>query len=152
MFPALFLGIIPATGGEQMPMGMVLPMAPMGVEHGDEATPERLAPDRAREIIEALRPTPHACVQYHLGVVVKVVRNIAGTVRIMCRESTPSCRALLTWLTQWSTETLAHRKHNDDLQRIATRCLPWPPCRQRYAIEPLFSGLPHASILATRLS
>src|SRR5712691_4427991 len=71
MFPALFLGIIPSPGGEQMQMGMVLPIAPMGVEHCDGATPERFAPDRAIEIIEALRPTAHECVQYHLGVVVK---------------------------------------------------------------------------------
>src|SRR5712691_8084286 len=51
MFPALFLVIIPSTGGEQMQMGMVLPIAPMGVEHCDGATPERFAPDRAIEII-----------------------------------------------------------------------------------------------------
>jgi hypothetical protein len=51
-----------------------------------------------------------------------------------------------------STETVAHRKHNDDFQLLATRGLPWPQGRPRYAIEPLFSGWPHASILATTLS
>src|SRR6266542_1888526 len=82
----------------------------------------------------------------------KVVRNIAGTVRMMCREITPSWSIVLTWLTQLSTWTLAHRKHNEDLQLIATRWVPWPHCRQRYATYPIFSGLPHASILATRPS
>src|SRR5712692_3424426 len=63
----------------------------------------------------------------------KVVRNIAGTVRMICREMTPAWRTLLTWLTQLSTATLAQRKHKDDLQLIATRCFPWPQCWQRYS-------------------
>ena len=50
---------------------MVLPIAAMGVEHGNRAPSEGLAPDRAQEIIQALRPTAHACVQYHRSVVVK---------------------------------------------------------------------------------
>ena len=70
----------------------------------------------------------------------KVVRNIAGTVRMMCREITPAWSTWLTWLTQLSTYTLAHRQHKDDVQRIDTRGFPWPQCRQRYAIYPLFSG------------
>src|SRR5262245_58903967 len=53
MLPALSLGIIPPTGGEQMQMGVVLPIAPMGVEHGDVAPPECLAPDVTIEIIAA---------------------------------------------------------------------------------------------------
>jgi hypothetical protein len=44
----------------------------------------------------------------------KVVRNIAGTVRMMCREIKPSWRTVLTWLTQLSTETVAQRKPKDD--------------------------------------
>ena len=44
----------------------------------------------------------------------KVGRNIAGTVSMMCREITPAWRALLTWLTQVSTWTVAQRKHSDD--------------------------------------
>ena len=43
-------------------------------------------------------------------------------------------------------------KHKDDLQLIATRRLPWPHCRQRYSIYPIFSGFPHPSILVTRQS
>ena len=37
---------------------------------------------------------------------------------------TPSWRTLLTWLTQLSTATLAQRKHQEDLQLIATTCFP----------------------------
>jgi hypothetical protein len=47
---------------------------------------------------------------------------------------TPSWSTLLTWLTQLSTYTLAQRKHKEDLQLIATRCVPWPQCWQRYSI------------------
>src|SRR6266705_375342 len=53
---------------------------------------------------------------------------------------------------QVSTETLAQRKHNDDLQLIDTRCVPSPHCRHRYSIYPILSGSPHASILCTRAS
>ena len=45
MLPALSLAIIAPTGGDQMQMGMVLPIAAMRVEHRDGAPPERLAPD-----------------------------------------------------------------------------------------------------------
>src|SRR4029453_325840 len=71
MLPALSLAIIPPTGGEQMPMGMVLAMAPMGVEHRDGATPERLAPDVAIDIIQALHPTAHECAQHDRRVLVE---------------------------------------------------------------------------------
>ena len=70
----------------------------------------------------------------------KVVRNMAGTVRMMWREIPPSWSIWLTWLTQLSTETLAHRQHNDDVPLSGTRCFPWPHCRPRYAREPLLSG------------
>src|SRR5437763_16886124 len=71
MLPALSLAIIPPTGGEQMQMGMVLAIAPMGVEHRDGATPERLAPDVALEIIQALPPTAHECAQHDRHVLVE---------------------------------------------------------------------------------
>jgi hypothetical protein len=51
----------------------------------------------------------------------KVVRNMAGTVRMLCRSITPAWSLWLTWLTQLATETVAHRTHKDDGQRIATR-------------------------------
>ena len=38
-------------------MLMLLPIAPMRVEHHDVAPLERLAPDRAIEIIQALHPS-----------------------------------------------------------------------------------------------
>ena len=71
MLPARSLGIIAPTGGEQMQMGMVLPIAPMGVEHRDRAPSERLAPDGAIEIIEALRPTAHERAQHDRRVLVE---------------------------------------------------------------------------------
>ena len=37
MLPAFSLAIIAPTGGDQMQMGMVLPIAPMRVEHHDVA-------------------------------------------------------------------------------------------------------------------
>jgi len=54
----------------------------------------------------------------------KGVRNIAGTVRMICREMPPAWRAWLTWLTQLSTWTWAQRQHRADVQLIATRWVP----------------------------
>src|SRR6266853_5704710 len=79
----------------------------------------------------------------------KGVRHSAGTVRMLCREMTPTWRAWLTCLTQVSTWTLAQRQHSADWQRSAPRWVPWPHRRQRYATSPIGAGLPHASILAT---
>ena len=59
MLPARPLGIIPPAGGEQMQMGVVLPIAAMRVEHRDGAPLECLAPDGAVDIVEALRPAAH---------------------------------------------------------------------------------------------
>jgi len=42
-----------------------------------------------------------------------------------------------------------NRRCQRPLDNTATRCLPWPQCRQRYSMYPIFSGLPHASIFAT---
>src|ERR1700694_2891728 len=64
MLPALALALIPPTGGEQRPMGMVRAIASMRVEHRDGAPSERLALDGAREIIQALRPAAHERAQY----------------------------------------------------------------------------------------
>src|SRR5712691_7098164 len=71
MLPARSLGIIAPTGGEQMQMGMVLAIAPMRVEHRDIATLERLAPDGAVEIIQALRPAAHERAQHDGGILVE---------------------------------------------------------------------------------
>jgi len=64
MLPALALGILPPTGGEQMPMGVVWPMAPMGVEPRHGAPPECLAPDCTLEILQAWRPAAHERAQH----------------------------------------------------------------------------------------
>src|SRR5262245_36034809 len=71
MFPACSLGILPSTRSEQMQMGMILPITPMGVKHRDGTTPEHLAPDSAIEITQALRPTAHERAQYDRRVLVK---------------------------------------------------------------------------------
>ena len=64
MLPALSLRIIAATGGQHMQMGMIVPIAPMGVEHRDVPPAQRLAPDGAIEIIQAVRPTAHERAQH----------------------------------------------------------------------------------------
>ena len=59
MFPAFSLVIVASTGGDQMEMGMVLPIAAMRVEHHKGATPEDLAPDVTIEVVQTLGATPH---------------------------------------------------------------------------------------------
>jgi hypothetical protein len=54
-----------------MQMGMILPMAPMGVDHGNGATPELLAPDVTLEVIQTLCPTAHERTQHDCCVLVK---------------------------------------------------------------------------------
>src|SRR5262247_1649122 len=71
MLPALSLGIIPPARGEQMQVRVILPIAAMRVEHRDGASFERLAPDRAIEIIQALRPAAHESAQYDRRVLVE---------------------------------------------------------------------------------
>ena len=63
--PALSRGLIAPTGGAPMPRGMGRPMAARRVEHRAGAPLERLAPDRARERIQAVRPTAHAHAPHH---------------------------------------------------------------------------------------
>ena len=71
MLPARSLGIIPSAGGDQMQMGMVLPIAAMRVEHRDGAPLEGLPPDGAGEIVEALRPAAHQRAQHDRRILVK---------------------------------------------------------------------------------
>jgi hypothetical protein len=54
-----------------MQVRVILPIAAMGVEHGNIAPSECLAPDRAKEIIQALRPTAHERTADNRGVLVK---------------------------------------------------------------------------------
>src|SRR5215467_4373901 len=71
MLPTRSLGIIAATGGQHMQMGMIVPIAAMGVEDRDITTLERLPLDRAVKIVEALRPAAYERTQYDRGVLVK---------------------------------------------------------------------------------
>ena len=52
-------------------MGMVLPITPMRMEHRDGAPLERLAPDGAVEIIQALRPAADKRAQQDRGMLVE---------------------------------------------------------------------------------
>src|SRR6266487_2772564 len=52
-------------------MSMLLPITPMGMEHRDVATPERLTPDGTIEVIQALDPTPHERAQYDRRILVE---------------------------------------------------------------------------------
>src|SRR5499427_10503074 len=71
MLPTRSLGIIAATGGQHMEMGMIVPMAAMRVEHRDIAPLERLPLDGAVEIVEAWRPAAYERTQHDRGVLVK---------------------------------------------------------------------------------
>src|SRR5215813_12296514 len=71
MLPARSLGLIAPTGGEQMQMGMVLPIAAMRVEHGDVAPLEHLPLNGTVEIVEALRPAAYQRTQRDRRVLVK---------------------------------------------------------------------------------
>src|SRR5262252_10069052 len=71
MLPTRSLGIIAATGGQHMEMGMIVPMAAMRVEHRDIASLERLPLDGAVEIVEAWRPAAYERTQHDRGVLVK---------------------------------------------------------------------------------
>src|SRR5258708_26823069 len=57
MLPAFSRPIQASAGSEQMQVRVILPIAPMCVEHCDVAPPEPLAPDGAIEVIQALCPT-----------------------------------------------------------------------------------------------
>src|SRR6266446_1737994 len=71
MLPAFSLVIVAPTGGEEMEMGVVLPIAAMRVEDRDVAPPQRLAPDFTIEIIQALTPAAHERAQYDRRVLVE---------------------------------------------------------------------------------
>ena len=71
MLPTRSLGIIAPTGGQHMQGRVVLPITPMRVEHPNIAPSERLAPDGAIEIIQALRPAAHERAQYDRRVLVE---------------------------------------------------------------------------------
>lgn len=71
MFPAVPRIIKAPTGGDAMQGRMVVAIAAMRVEHDDVATPQRVVPDRAIEIVQALGPTPHQGAPEARGIVVE---------------------------------------------------------------------------------
>src|SRR6266536_823262 len=71
MLPAFSLGIVAPTGGEQMEMGVVLPIAAMRVKYRNGATAERLAPHLTVEIVQALCPAAHERAQHNRRVLIK---------------------------------------------------------------------------------
>ena len=60
-----------STGGDQMQVRVILPIAAMRVEHRDGTPLERLALDGAIEIIQALRPAAHERAQHVSRVLVE---------------------------------------------------------------------------------
>src|SRR4249920_643461 len=71
MLPARALTIQAPTGGEQMQVRVILPIAPMSMEHRNVTTSECLAPDRAVEVIQASCPTAHEGTQHDRRVLVE---------------------------------------------------------------------------------
>jgi len=71
MLPTRSLGIIAATGGQPMQMGLLVPMAAMGVEDRAITTLERLPLDRAVKIVEAWRPAAYERTHHDRGVLIK---------------------------------------------------------------------------------
>jgi hypothetical protein len=71
MLPTFSLVIVAPTGGKEMKMGMVLPIATMRVEDCEVASPQCFAPDLTREIIEALPPAAHERTSYDRRVLVE---------------------------------------------------------------------------------
>ena len=68
MPPLAGLAIPSPTGGNAMPMRMGVPMAAMGVDPHAIATPERLAPALAKEILQTRDATSHERTQHDCGV------------------------------------------------------------------------------------
>src|SRR6476660_269670 len=71
MLPTRSLGLIAATGGQHMPMGMIVPIAAMSVEDRNITTLEHLPLDSAVKIVEALRPAAYERTQHDRDVLVK---------------------------------------------------------------------------------
>ena len=71
MLPAFSRLIQASAGGEQREMGVVRPMTTMRMEHHKIAPSQRLAPDGALEIVEALHATTHERAQHARRVLVK---------------------------------------------------------------------------------
>ena len=71
MDPLLRLLIPAATGGDDVQMGVVLPMAAMRLDDDDVAAFEGSATDPAEDIIQAPHPTTHERTQHRLSLLIK---------------------------------------------------------------------------------
>jgi hypothetical protein len=71
MDPLLRLLIPAATGGDDVQMGIVLPIAAMSLDDDDVAAFEGSATDPAKDIIQAPHPTTHKRTQHRLGLLIK---------------------------------------------------------------------------------
>src|SRR6266567_6742310 len=69
--PTLPLAIKAPAGGDEMPMGMILAMTPMRVEHHDVAPLQGFAPDLAQELIQALDAAAHQRAQQDRSIVIE---------------------------------------------------------------------------------
>ena len=130
-------------------MLMVLPIAPMRVEHRDVAPLERLAPDGAIEIVQALRPAAHERTQHDRGVLVEG----RAEHRWHRQDDMPIDDPFVEDLAHLADPVVDVRlwrsaSTSDDLQLIATTCFPCPQCRQRYSIYPIFVGVATGEHLA----
>ena len=71
MPPLAGLAIPSATGGDDMQMGIVLPIAPMGLDNHDVAALEGVATDSGEDIIQALDATTHERAQQDMCVLIE---------------------------------------------------------------------------------
>jgi hypothetical protein len=131
-------------------MSMIVPMAAMGVAHHDRTTSERLAPDVAIKILQALHPASHQCAQQDCG----VLREDGAEHGRDCEKDVAIDHALLEHRAhlaapgihgdfgapQAQGRSTAHRHQMPALSTVQAAVLD---------IAHL-SGLPHASILAIR--
>ena len=122
-----------ATGGHDVPMGGVRAMAAMRLDDHDAAALEGAAADPAEDISQALDSTAHESAHQDGGVVREGGASHGG----YGEDDVPIEDALMPPVTHLAhpliPSTLAQRKHSDDWQLMATRWVPSPPWRHRYA-------------------
>src|SRR6266851_130171 len=71
MHPLAGLAIPSATGGNDRQMGIVLAIAPMGLDHYDVAALEVTATDPCEDVIQARDATAHKGTQHNSGVLIE---------------------------------------------------------------------------------
>ena len=71
MHPLLRLPIPAATGGDDVQVGVVLAIAPMGLDHHNVAPLEGTAADAREDSVQARDATAHKRTQQDLGILIK---------------------------------------------------------------------------------